>query len=80
MKTLLLAAAFLCGLIYDYVWTRCVDCVQDRRATMAANLGVVLYVCTLLSTLFIVEKCLWAVVLYGIGNWVGIYIAVRRKR
>jgi hypothetical protein len=78
-SALLYVAAFFCGLLYDYVWTCCVDSVRDRRATRAANLGVILYVCALLSTVLIVEKCVWAVILYGIGNWVGVYLAVRKK-
>ncbi len=80
MKQLLLAvAAFLCGLSYDWLWTRCVDCVRDRRALLAANLGIILYVCTLISTVLIVDKYILAIVTYGVGNWVGIYLAVKRK-
>jgi hypothetical protein len=80
VKAIVIAAAFVCGLIYDYVWTRCVDCVQGRRASLAANLGVLLYVCTLLSTVLIVEKCVWAVAAYGVGNWIGVYLAVKGRK
>jgi hypothetical protein len=79
-QALILAASFLCGLIYDFVWTRCVVAVSTKRALLAANLGAVLYVCTLLSTVMIVGKWVWAVVLYGVGNWLGVYLAVKSKK
>jgi hypothetical protein len=79
MNLALLVGAFLCGLVYDYVWTCCVDSVQARRAARAANLGVILFVASLLSTVLIVEQQIWAIILYGIGNWLGIYYAVRKR-
>jgi len=75
-----LLASFICGFVYDFVWTKCVDAVQNKQAMYAANLGVVIYVCTLMATVMVVEKCLWAVILYGIGNWLGVYLAVRGKK
>ena len=72
--------AFLAGAVLDYVWTRCVESVQQRRAALAAHLAVVLYVCTLFSTILIVERCVPAVIAYGLGNWVGTYSGVRRSQ
>jgi hypothetical protein len=43
-------------------------------------LAVVLYVCTLFSTVLIVERCVPAVIAYGLGNWAGTYIGVRRSQ
>ena len=71
--------AFLTGALLDYVWTRCVESVQQRRAALAAHLAVVLYLCTLFSTVLIVEQCVPAVIAYGLGNWVGTYYAVKRS-
>jgi hypothetical protein len=79
-QAIILLAAFACGFVYDYVWARTVQCVQLKKAVLAANLGIVLYICTLMATVMVVEKCLWAVVLYGIGNWLGVYLAVRGKK
>jgi hypothetical protein len=76
----LILAAFLCGFAYDFVWSRCVDCVREHRALAAANLGIILYACTMISTLFVVDRFLVAIVAYGLGNWVGVYWAVRRKK
>ena len=72
--------AFLAGAALDFVWTRCVESVQKRHALLAANLAVVLYVCTFFSTILIVEKCVPAVIAYGLGNWVGTFWAVKRSR
>jgi uncharacterized protein YebE (UPF0316 family) len=71
--------AFVAGTVLDYVWTWCVESVQRRCAALAANLAVVLYVCTLFSTVLIVERCIPAVIAYGLGNWVGTYAAVKRS-
>jgi len=79
-QTIILVAAFAFGLLYDFVWAKCVDSVQHSQPIMAANLGAVLYICTLLSTYLIFEKCILAIVLYGIGNWIGVYFAVRGKK
>ena len=77
---LILLSAFACGFAYDFVWTRCVDAVTTKRAVLAANLGVVIYACTLLSTVLIIEQRIAAVALYGVGNWLGVYLAVRSKK
>ena len=71
--------AFLAGAAMDFTWAMCVESVQQRRAALAANLAVVLYVCTLFSTVLIVEKHVPAVVAYGLGNWVGTFYAVKRS-
>jgi len=76
-QVITIVAAAACGFLYDYVWSRTVECVQHKQAAAAANLGIVLYCCTLLSTVLVVEKCVWAVVAFGVGNWFGIYFAVR---
>jgi DNA-directed RNA polymerase subunit N (RpoN/RPB10) len=73
-------AAFLCGFVYDFFWTKTVECVQHKREFAAANLGIILYCCTLMSTVLVVEKCVLAVIAFGIGNWFGVYLAVKRKR
>ena len=80
MSLLVATAAFLCGVVLDFVWTQCVESVQARTPLLAANLAVVLYVCTLFSTVLIVEKCVPAVIAYGLGDWVGTYLAVNGKR
>ena len=65
-------------------WTSCGPCASSPcrgdAPLLAANLAVVLYVCTFFSTVLIVEKCVPAVIAYGLGNWVGTFWAVKRSR
>jgi hypothetical protein len=72
--------AFLAGMALDFVWALCVEAVQKRRPATAANLALAYYALMVVSTLLIVAKCVPAVVAYGLGNWVGTYLAVRWKR
>ena len=72
--------AFLCGFVLSLVWARCVDAITQKRAFSAANLGVLLYLCSSVSTVLIVEKCFIPILAYVIGDWVGTYIAVRKGR
>ena len=71
---------FLSGAAYDGVWTLCVGAVPHRRAAMAAHLAVVLYALTLFTMVLIVEKCILALMAYGLGNWIGTYLAVKRSK
>ena len=77
---LLILLAFLCGLSLDLVWTRCVKDVQAKRPISAANMSVLIYLCTLVSTVLIVEQCVPACAAYALGGWVGTYVAVKRKK
>lgn len=72
--------AFLCGFLMDIVWTLCVDAVTCRKPLTAANFSALLYLCTIVSTVLIVEKCITAVVAYIIGGWLGTYVVVKRRR
>lgn len=72
--------AFLCGFLMDIVWTLCVDAVTCRKPLTAANFSALLYLCTIVSTVLIVEKCFAAVVAYIIGGWIGTYVVVKRRR
>ena len=76
---MLIPVAFLCGLVMDIIWTRCVANVQAKRPISAANTSVLIYVCTLVSTVLIVDKAVAACIAYAVGSWVGTYIAVRKK-
>ena len=76
---LLILLAFLCGLSLDLVWTRCVNDVQAKRPISAANMSVLIYICTLVSTVLIVEQCALACAAYALGGWIGTYVAVRRN-
>lgn len=77
MLILLLAFAF--GFTMDIVWTLCVDAVTQRQPVKAANFSAALYLCTIVSTVLIVEKCFIAVAAYIIGGWLGTYIVVKRR-
>ncbi len=72
--------AFVCGFFMDVIWTCCVEAVMQRRPITAANLSAVLYLCTVVSTVLIVEKCFLAVVAYIVGGWLGTYLVVRNRQ
>ncbi len=75
-----IVGGFASGLILDYFWTRCVDAVQAGRPVVAANMSVLIYLCTLISTVLIVEQRVIACIAYAIGGWIGCYWAVRKVR
>ena len=77
---MLAAVAFLSGLALDLLWVRCISDVQQRRAFSAASIGVLLYLCTVLSTVLIVEKCVAACCAYAVGGWIGTYLGVRGRK
>ena len=77
---LVIILAFACGFAMDLVWTLCINAVTQRRPVMAANLSAILYLCTVVSTVLIVEKCVIAVVAYIVGGWVGTYVVVARRK
>lgn len=77
---LVIAFAFLCGFLMDIVWTLCVDAVTCKKPLTAANFSALLYLCTIVSTVLIVEKCFAAVVAYIIGGWIGTYVVVKRRQ
>jgi len=72
--------AFLAGFLLDVVWALCVEAIGSKRAVVAANLSVLLYLCTIVSTILIVEKCFIAIAAYAIGGWIGTYVTIRRNR
>ena len=77
---IIVAFAFFCGFLMDIVWTLCVNAVICKRPLSAANLSALLYLCTIVSTVLIVEKCFTAVATYVVGGWLGTYIVVARRR
>jgi hypothetical protein len=76
---LVIILAFLCGIGMDVVWTYCVHSIQAHRPIIAANMSVLIFVFTLVSTVLVIEKCIPAIVAYALGNWIGTYITVKRK-
>ena len=75
----LIVLAFACGFLMDVLWTLCVAAVTNKKPIIAANTSVALYICTLVSTVLIVEKCFIAVAAYMVGGWIGTYIVVRKS-
>jgi len=74
-----IAFAFLCGFAMDIMWTLCINAVTCKKPVSAANYSALLYLCTVVSTVLIVEKCFTAVVAYIIGGWLGTYLVVARR-
>jgi len=75
-----IALAFICGFLMDLIWAMCIAAVTQQRPVTAANLSALLYLCTIVSTVLIVEKCFAAVVAYIVGGWLGTYVVVKRRR
>jgi len=76
---IVVAFAFLCGFVMDALWAACVDAVTYRKPLRAANFSALLYLCTVVSTVLIVEKCVVAVAAYILGGWIGTYIVVAKR-
>jgi len=79
MNIFVLAVAFLVGAILDVVWVRTVASVQEKRAFAASNYSVILYLCTLVSTVLVVQQCVAACVAFAAGSWIGTFLSVRRR-
>jgi hypothetical protein len=79
MSWIYLVLAFACGFVMDLVWTLGVDAVQMRRPLAAANMGTLIYLCTIVSTVLIVEQCFLGVAAYIAGGWIGTYLVVRHR-
>ena len=76
---IIVGMAFFCGFVMDAVWTGCVDAVTCRKPLTAANFSALLYLCTIVSTVLIVEKCFTALAAYIVGGWLGTYLVVARR-
>lgn len=61
----------------DVVWAKCVSAVAKHRPIAAANMSVLLYACTLLSTILIIDNQWIPIVAFMAGNWVGTFSTVR---
>lgn len=73
----MLVVAFICGMLMDITWAMCVSSVARRRAAIAAHLSVLIYACSYLSTVLIVDKHVSAIVAFAAGNWIGTYLTVK---
>jgi hypothetical protein len=77
---LIVCIALAAGFVLDMVWALCVDAIAKRRQLMASNLSVLLYLCTIVSTILIVERNFFAVAAYAVGGWLGTYLTVGKKK
>lgn len=73
----LLPLAFVSGFLLDFLWVRCVHSVSQKKPVTAANLSVLMYLCTLLPTVLIVESNVVGVSLYIVGGWLGTLLSTR---
>ena len=76
MPWLVTIFAFVCGFLMDVIWTLCVNAVTSTKPLKAANYSALLYLCTIVSTVLIVEQCFVAVTAYIAGGWLGTYLVV----
>ena len=75
-QSCIIIVAFLCGFIYDFVWTICISAITQHRPTRAANFSVLIYLCSLVSTILIIEQQIPSVIAFVIGSWLGTYLTV----
>ena len=80
MQWAIFVFAFCCGFAMDLVWSLGVVAVTKRQPMRAAHLSALMYLCTIVSTVLIVEKCVAAVVAYIVGGWIGTYLVVKHGR
>ena len=72
--------AFCCGFLMDVVWNRLRQRRDLQEAPDGRQLQRLLYLCTVVSTVLIVEKCIAAVAAYIVGGWLGTYLVVALPR
>ena len=73
----MIAIAFLCGFFMDFLWAKTVAAVSHRRPAFAAHLSVLLYACSFVSTILIVDQNIPAIISFVAGNWIGTYVAIK---
>ena len=69
--------AFLCGVLMDVIWSKCVSAVAHHRPAVAAHLSIGLYLCTIVSTVLIVDSQWLSIAAFIAGSWIGTYCTVR---
>jgi len=69
--------AFISGVLYDAVWTLCVHAVAKHRPFMAANMSVLIFGCTALSTVLIIDSKWVPLVAFVLGSWLGTFATVK---
>lgn len=74
----IIVMAFLCGFLYDYVWTVCIAAIVHHHAARAANYSVLIYLCALVSTVLIIEQQIPSILAFIAGSWLGTYWTVKR--
>ena len=74
---LLVLLAFTAGFAMDFVWGSCVSAVTHRKPFIAAHLSVLLYLCTVVSTVLIVDNQWASITAFLVGSWAGTYCTVR---
>ena len=74
---LIIVAAFCTGFALDFFWAWYVGAIQSKKPLLAANLSALLYLCSAVSTILIVAKCIPAVSAYIVGGWIGTYVVVK---
>ena len=77
MKLAMLLLAFGSGFGLNWLWVRCVAEVHARRRFNTANLSVMIYLFTIVSTYLLIEKNIPGVLCYVVGDWLGAYYSVR---
>ena len=77
MTYAMLLLAFVSGFGLNWLWVRCVAEVHARRRFSTANLSVMIYLFTIVSTYLLIEKNIPGVLCYVVGDWMGAYYSVK---
>lgn len=79
MISLWIAAALLLGFVFEVLWVGCIAAVQNRAPIAAANIGLLLYLCTVFSTVLVVEQSFYGCSAFALGGWLGVYVGVKLR-
>jgi hypothetical protein len=74
---MIILLAFISGFLLDVAWAKTVAAVSRQQPFTAANMSVLLYLLTVVSTVLIVEQQFLACAAYMAGNWTGTFSTVK---
>jgi hypothetical protein len=69
--------AFLVGLATDWIWSKWLIAIHEKRELSAANWSVLIYFCSFLGTFLVLKQAALPIILYVVGGWIGTYLAVK---
>jgi hypothetical protein len=78
MTYLFAIAAFLCSTASNWLCTKYIAAVSEKRRWAAANWTILQYLCGFVTIYIIVEKNCLAMAAIVLGGWFGTFISIRK--